>query len=1503
MMKSPCLRIWPSIAILALHGCGSGAAGIVSATRGGNTNSKTLLTNPSGFGTKTSPAILRFELIDTEGDSANIGIWLPDGGPATLRGGTFIDEAGEPQSASSSLRALPASGGGTVHYKVWDFEADGYGPSAGDVLLRFDVENGNGAETLTIRVGNTIPIIGDVRLNDELTGLELLELTVIDEDQDPVQVSVEYLVANAQGCGAWKLARPGDLSCNDPTPEYQLDGPTSGDGSAMITFAWDTAFVPDNECEPAIVGCDLASKLVDVDLKIRVKEILQHPGDTPLEDELQIGSVRIDNNSDPTAILDIGLLVLNSDQRRGLGISFTLVDQESHPCGVALQWSRPGEEFLPLPQSPFELDQLLANPQQRRELRICKEYPVYFSGRIGRLPQDADPLSDLRLPSLAKEHIGLSELDLDGRGIEILRSTLGLTPQDWSASTIATPTAILPLSQSLTSIDRNGTTGLVAEDVGTGWLLWEVDLGTGAVLSTTPIAGGPGEVLSMDGVNSSSTVFALALAASGEWWVNRIDTDSGSVDVAAGSIDAGPPRELAAAGDRSAYVTAGSALWRTSFAGPSPALSPIAQELSEPWGIVLDPLSPSRALVAESGRDRILRVDLRKGWTELLAAEAKEEGTTPLPRPTVMALERDSRLFVMTQPGATGRLVYLPLNSTFNLDYSADQTPDPWVIDLENSDFPPDARLALGAEDLRVLLTPGSPPLVSGGVAARRTIAGLDPRNQIARLEEPLDFPPPPGSRWRITKNAPNRFPSSPSGASSTFVWDSTEVIGDGDVVLRAVPFDSELGNIGTSTGIKTIANHVREDIENEPIGLANGSSELTDGSLADINSDGVQDPIFSLRQAAQSSEVIALTSTADGAYVHQLEFSSLGTFVQAIDIDGDDLVDIFGSRVYYQNSAGEFDQGTQWPVSEDANTLHVIDLNRDRALDIVVHELDKIGAFLQAPARNFTPLWEWDLPGPSFSISDLADYDADGIPDLAIADGLTAQLYRGVDGAGFENTPSLDFAHGLSTAPKRVDLIDVDLDGQVDLALVPGLVLFQSNKGQFEASTDLQPEGDVAQAWLDADRNGDLDLVTSDSWHYQVNRSFLRGRQGIIVGPPPNSPLGALAWMMDGRIARMGIESRPNEYGFTDEGARFYRTPALGSLSELASSEIPLGGRAYSGDADGDTLPDVFVLSGDTVQVVRQGPPTVYVPGDFLSSIRHRGAVSLDVGDVDIDGDIDLVVAYASSMSIGLWLNDGLGNFHLAQDPISLQNPAQRLRLADLNEDGFLDLFLIQGGFADGEVGVYLSNGQPDIRFDTQIFSATANVFFLDLADMNSDGDIDFIVRDSSGRVIIYVQDEDSFGSESIEIQLETSDSSPLYSASGDFDGNGELDIAVVFFDVYWQAPCLSVFLQRAGEFSEGLRNCYGESVQSNAGGVTVADMNHDGLLDVVAIEGPGDTATSRIYVLEQVLPGAQKLKKTFRLDLADADRIIASDLEGDGDLDLLLSDSVILRVLYGAH
>lgn len=304
---------------------------------------------------------------------------------------------------------------------------------------------------------------------------------------------------------------------------------------------------------------------------------------------------------------------------------------------------------------------------------------------------------------------------------------------------------------------------------------------------------------------------------------------------------------------------------------------------------------------------------------------------------------------------------------------------------------------------------------------------------------------------------------------------------------------------------------------------------------------------------------------------------------------------------------------------------------------------------------------------------------------------------------------------------------------------------------------------------------------------------------------------------------ARAGAQVLPGE--------QCVLTQYLPSASSAGSAVTDI----VAGDIDHDG--DLDMLTADGIG----GLIRVFVNNGGLGFAQHvvNPAVApraLTLGDADSDGDLDLLLGFGSGMR---WFaNDGAGNFVVAATftlPAGDSNPID-VRLVDVNEDGRLDAVLglknhpIGGGATAGGLWVALGDGAGGFQ-PLPTNELALHAFEITLADFNGDGHLD--VATLGGNIsasTVSIADglgDGTFASVSAPIPV------GIYAgglASGDFDRDGDVDLATGF--KYW----LSIRLNDgAGAFT--LTQSLG--VGSYVKGIAVGDLDRDGDIDLIATSG----------------------------------------------------------------
>lgn len=364
--------------------------------------------------------------------------------------------------------------------------------------------------------------------------------------------------------------------------------------------------------------------------------------------------------------------------------------------------------------------------------------------------------------------------------------------------------------------------------------------------------------------------------------------------------------------------------------------------------------------------------------------------------------------------------------------------------------------------------------------------------------------------------------------------------------------------------------------------------------------------------------------------------------------------------------------------------------------------------------------------------------------------------------------------------------------------------------------------------------------------------------------------------------------------------------------------------------DADGDL--DLFVQERGNALIHFENTGTPQRARFEWRTDAYRG---LEIGEwtrfADLDGDGDYDVLGEEMFSyVRFYRNEGTprrAEFVLAAD--SLRDPAGKAvfadrqnipALADWDCDGELDLFI---GRVDGTVTRYEeagldSNGVPTYRFVTDRFEEIEIVGQLGgsrhgansmaFADVDGDGALDLFWGDFFEPGVLFLENRGSCTNPSLRVEpvpvrtaepLETSGYNAPYLADIDADGDLDLFIGVIggAFNptrtaadnfLFFENDGTGLFTRRSSRYVPGI-DVGSESIPE------VGDLDGDGDLDILLANkvDPSALTAARLYWLENI---GDASRPAFRLaDTLDLGEFYhyapaLGDLDGDGALDLLL-------------
>lgn len=589
-------------------------------------------------------------------------------------------------------------------------------------------------------------------------------------------------------------------------------------------------------------------------------------------------------------------------------------------------------------------------------------------------------------------------------------------------------------------------------------------------------------------------------------------------------------------------------------------------------------------------------------------------------------------------------------------------------------------------------------------------------------------------------------------------------------------------------------------------------------------------------------------------------------------DYNGDHILDLvvlnsgqenIGIRLGLGNGSFGMEKIYSTGRNSSPKYVHLSDVNGDHHLDILVANSQTNSVLIYHGKGDgtfeHTLRYSMDFRSKPVCLA-VADLNVDQLPDLIIGN----QEIDNIEIVYLYNYASFvlheTYFNESKSFPRIISTVDMNNDKQLDLVVLnynPRSVdvYFGNGKGSFMIETIyVLKKGTNPTQMTVADLNNDgwLDLIISNSRAQWIDVVLAdgNGHFEIIVTLPIN---------INSNLAAMIVDDVNNDnqldliltYEMRNRGMiEIFLGFGNGSLLSTRKYSTGLKGVPYSivlGDVNNDTYLDIVVAYGTNDSIgVFQG----YGNGSFASEKIHQYMygkqtefVSVALGDLNKDDQLDVVLANPNDQYISILFGFGNGTF---SDGIGafmhIDCRASYVNVYDFNGDNRADIAVICS--QENAVIILYGTEKGDFLVGRKYVTSSISIHkTIAFGDFNNDSYLDFAVGNTLHNDIdIYLRNgTELFGNPTI---LSTGwNTKPNSLAVGDFDHDNLSDIVVATY----QSNYIRIFYAtEIGMFWSGEYYYTGEN--SNPCAVVAGHFDEDDHLDIAVV----NAGTNDVVILQ---------------------------------------------------
>ncbi|MCE3296581.1 MAG: hypothetical protein K0R65_2295 [Crocinitomicaceae bacterium] len=684
----------------------------------------------------------------------------------------------------------------------------------------------------------------------------------------------------------------------------------------------------------------------------------------------------------------------------------------------------------------------------------------------------------------------------------------------------------------------------------------------------------------------------------------------------------------------------------------------------------------------------------------------------------------------------------------------------------------------------------------------------------------------------------------------------SADIDGDGDIDILATDMHDKIVWYENLGGGQFALQKIISKNTNDPYDVH--AADLDgDGDLEALSASWADDKIAwyeNLGNGYFSSEFI-VDATLNGAIS-----------VEVLDVDNDGKPDIVAAAiigdevVWYRNLGnGNFSAKVTLFASNAVRDIKLADFDGDGLQDILTFREDHYAVGWYKNEGNSTFTTQGSITSSSSNTIEtvVTDADGDGDLDVAVSNSTNFKLYKNDGSGNFGFGTEIYSNHpfpGLASA-------DMDNDGDQDIAFAesPG-AMYELGWFRNDGTGDYQWMN-AASTWdwvvdvnaVDYDNDGLVDLAVASSQDDRINWFKNQGSnqfsQWITVSSNLQDIINDVEYSdLDGDgdldVLASNTESVGSNHRVDDRRVVWYENEGNGNYSRhkviCYKDVLEDPGQIKAGDIDNDGDNDVVVLSSyfDNDQLTwfeNDGNGNfTYDDMNTINSFSDQ-INSFDIGDLDADGDIDVVINKQEfNESTVIWYkNGGNGNFNfgswsydidLDQATIGL---GAALQVVDMDQDGKMDVLASME--YTNQLWWYKNLGNDVFSTPNMINFSISGVQPAQVADMDGDGDKDVVALSKWDNKLVWHENNGSNQFEP-EVVIDNNFVLPKNLQLADLTGDGLIDIYVVH-------DREMIFYPNSGNAVFGPKQLIMNLLDGSVG-EQVADINNDGKNDIIFAE-----------------------------------------------------------------